>query len=296
MPPRRVTPWASHTSLPSDRIRPSPSQPANPEKGKGKGKGKGKAMAAVAPEPPRSAVVRGLDEPLAGLNSSESTQPSHNKSSQKATTATGTGPQADPREGCFCQARVHALSEHTPLCTACGLVLCAFTPATPPLPTLRWAAPHPAHACGAHRAAGGAARPDACGGGRGAREGGGGGAPCRGRVPHSRPFSSSPSTTSSSWPGAVRRPPAVDTACSRSIRARVASWSTRIRVFLTSGATLMLPGHGSESEEEAAAVFYAPSSGVPPPSERSRVRACAAWACDTLGGFEGRRIALKLGH
>ncbi|KAI9507976.1 hypothetical protein F5148DRAFT_1368107 [Russula earlei] len=119
MPPRRVTPWASHASLPSDRIRPSPSQPANPEKGKEKGKGKGKAMAAAAPDPPRSAAVRGLDEPLAGLNSSESTQPSHNKSSQKATTATGTGPQADPREGCFGQ----------PACTPCRNIRHSARPA-----------------------------------------------------------------------------------------------------------------------------------------------------------------------
>ncbi|KAH9967104.1 hypothetical protein BJV74DRAFT_889989 [Russula compacta] len=118
MPPRRgggTTPWAStRGSLLSDRIRPSgPAQPAKLERGKGKAK-------AATSEPPRSAAVRRLDELLAGLHSSFAQPP--NNEGKKATGAAA-NPQAD-HEGCFCQARVHALSEYTPLCTACGLVLC----------------------------------------------------------------------------------------------------------------------------------------------------------------------------
>ncbi|KAH9967536.1 hypothetical protein BC827DRAFT_600301 [Russula dissimulans] len=123
MPPRpsRGTAWTSHGSLPSDRIRPpGASHPAKSEKGKGKAK---------AADPPRSAAVRRLDELLAGLLSSESTgtQPpnnEHKKTRRKAVTDAESG----EGEGCFCQARVHALSEYTPLCTTCGLVLCTLHP------------------------------------------------------------------------------------------------------------------------------------------------------------------------
>ncbi|KZV97354.1 hypothetical protein EXIGLDRAFT_583505, partial [Exidia glandulosa HHB12029] len=31
----------------------------------------------------------------------------------------------DPKGGCFCLARSHPLSTYTPICLACGIVLCA---------------------------------------------------------------------------------------------------------------------------------------------------------------------------
>ncbi|RDX47135.1 hypothetical protein OH76DRAFT_1465175 [Lentinus brumalis] len=34
------------------------------------------------------------------------------------------GGERDPKGGCFCQARMHALSTHTPICRSCGLILC----------------------------------------------------------------------------------------------------------------------------------------------------------------------------
>ncbi|KAI9507233.1 hypothetical protein F5148DRAFT_1368574 [Russula earlei] len=267
-------------------VRPYSAQPIAPSK-PGKGEGEGKAMAAAAPDPPRSAAVRGLDEPLAGLNSSESTQPSHNKSSQKATTSTGTGAQADPREGCFCQARVHALSENTPLCTACGLVLCAFTPATPPLPTLRWAAPHPARACGAHRATlaeEAAAREREAEAVRLAE----GVFPILGPSPppqqQQQQQQQQLARRGTAPAGDGYRVLPVD---SRTGRVKVDSYPS----FLTSSAMLLLPGHGSESEEEAAAVFYAPSSRVPPPPrevEYVRVRRGPATRWVDLRGGEVR--------
>ena len=100
MPPRRGTPWVSHSSLLSDRIRPSSGspQPKISEKGKGKAK-------AVTPEPPpRSDAVRKLDELLDGLRSSPtSNQP------RKAEAGRVTGASAD-REGCFCQGTSACLS------------------------------------------------------------------------------------------------------------------------------------------------------------------------------------------
>ncbi|KAI0282421.1 hypothetical protein BC826DRAFT_1110801 [Russula brevipes] len=123
MPPRRGTPWASSRgSLLSDRIRPS--GPPQPTKGKGK--------AAATPEPPRSAAVRKLDELLAGLRSSESTQPPNSENNKDV--LAGPGDLRVDRDGCFCQARAHALSEYTPLCTACGLVLCTLHPPHRPCP------------------------------------------------------------------------------------------------------------------------------------------------------------------
>ncbi|KAH9973604.1 hypothetical protein BGW80DRAFT_1308425 [Lactifluus volemus] len=119
MPPRRTTTaWASpRGSLPSDRIRPpqppQPAPPAKPDKGKGKAK-------ATLRDPPPSAAVRKLDELLAGLRSSSyQLKNNDNNNKNKKATAVDSG-------GCFCQARVHALSEYTPLCTVCGLVLCAL--------------------------------------------------------------------------------------------------------------------------------------------------------------------------
>ena len=96
MPPRRRTPWVSHSSLLSDRIRPSSgsSQPTKSEKGKGKAK-------AVTPEPPpRSAAVRKLDELLDGLHSSSTSNQQPKNETRKATAAQGAGAYD---EGCFCQ-------------------------------------------------------------------------------------------------------------------------------------------------------------------------------------------------
>lgn len=114
----------------------------------------------AAPEPPRSAAVRRLDELIEGLLSSEST-PSASRSQPKTQNKSAT----EDRDACFCQgkcsffqssclethhqsssplivsfsyhfhfyaptphpthsARVHALSEYTPICTHCGLILC----------------------------------------------------------------------------------------------------------------------------------------------------------------------------
>src|SRR5882672_9375019 len=99
--PLRGTAWTSHGSLPSDRIRPpGSSQPAKSEKGKGKGK-------AAAPDPPRSAAVRALDELLAGLLSSKptGTQPPNNEhKNTRGTAVTGAAPlHTESLEGCFCQ-------------------------------------------------------------------------------------------------------------------------------------------------------------------------------------------------
>ncbi|KAI9464284.1 hypothetical protein F5148DRAFT_1368789 [Russula earlei] len=72
----------------------------------------------------------------------------------------------------------------------------------------------------------------------------------------------------------------------RTGRVKVDSYSS----FLTSGATLLLPGHGSESEEEAATVFDAPSSRVPPPPrevEYVRVRRGPATRWVELRGRAG---------
>lgn len=98
MPPRRGTPWVSHGSLLSDRIRP-PSGSPQPTKSE---KGKGKAKAATPEPPPRSAAVRKLDELLDGLRSSSTSNQQPKSETRKATTAQGAGDSAD-REGCFCQ-------------------------------------------------------------------------------------------------------------------------------------------------------------------------------------------------
>jgi hypothetical protein len=97
MPPRRGTPWASHGSLLSDRIRP-PSRSPQPTKLE---KGKGKAKAATPEPPPRGAAVRKLDELLDGLRSSP-TSNQQPKNETRKVTVQGAGASAD-REGCFCQ-------------------------------------------------------------------------------------------------------------------------------------------------------------------------------------------------
>jgi len=73
----------------------------------------------AVPEPPPSAAVRRLDELIAGFTTSTT--------ATAVTTATAPGIAVD-RDACFCQARVHAVSEYTPICTSCGLVLCAQQP------------------------------------------------------------------------------------------------------------------------------------------------------------------------
>ncbi|KAI9433501.1 hypothetical protein H4582DRAFT_2060913 [Lactarius indigo] len=119
MPPRSGTAWTS------DRIRPQPHKssahlaaqtPSKSDKGKGR---------VSTPEPPRSAAVRKLDDLLANLRSSSTSEPTRSQRLQNNTTKD---------DGCFCQARTHALSEYTPLCTACGLVLCALHPPHRPCP------------------------------------------------------------------------------------------------------------------------------------------------------------------
>ncbi|KAJ7149405.1 hypothetical protein C8R43DRAFT_924984 [Mycena crocata] len=96
------TAWTKRaSSVPSDRIRPSP--PPSSTSGKNS-KGKGKAAAA---EPPKSKAVRHLESLKSGLE------------------ASAEKPQKDPKGGCFCQARDHGLSTHTALCRNCGLILCA---------------------------------------------------------------------------------------------------------------------------------------------------------------------------
>ncbi|KAM5544347.1 hypothetical protein V8D89_002007 [Ganoderma adspersum] len=90
------TAWASRgSSLPSDRI-PSKAQAAQPAKAKGKQKDA---------RPPKSKEVLRLEKLRDDL--------------RKAT-----GKERDPKGGCFCQARMHPLSTHTPICRACGLILC----------------------------------------------------------------------------------------------------------------------------------------------------------------------------
>ncbi|RXW15517.1 hypothetical protein EST38_g10335 [Candolleomyces aberdarensis] len=96
----KKTAWTS--SVPSDRIPPSrPSQPAAQSKTGGKGKGKGPA------EPPKSPAIQKLVKAIKDLREASLVDP-------------------DPKGGCFCQSRTHPLSTYTPLCLACGLVLCSI--------------------------------------------------------------------------------------------------------------------------------------------------------------------------
>ncbi|KZT66119.1 hypothetical protein DAEQUDRAFT_675589 [Daedalea quercina L-15889] len=96
-----------HTAWTSDRIPTAkPKQSAQPQ-----GKGKQKAK-----EPPRSKEVQRLEQLRDGIRYA-------------------TGRERDPKGGCFCQARMHLLSSHTPICRNCGLILCELQ-----LP--RYACPH----------------------------------------------------------------------------------------------------------------------------------------------------------
>jgi hypothetical protein len=119
MPPRRGTPWVSHGSLLSDRIRP-PSGSPQPTKSE---KGKGKAKAPTPEPPPRSAAVRKLDELLDGLRSSStSNQQQPKNETGKVTTALSASAYAD-REGCFCQ----GTSAFFPSCTTFFLPFFKFS-------------------------------------------------------------------------------------------------------------------------------------------------------------------------
>ncbi|KAI0644269.1 hypothetical protein C8Q79DRAFT_914225 [Trametes meyenii] len=93
------TAWTKKgSSLPSDRIPPKAHQAqAGPAKAKGKRKDE--------PAPPKSKDVRRLEKLRDDL--------------RKAS-----GRDKDPKGGCFCQARMHPLSAYTPICRACGLILC----------------------------------------------------------------------------------------------------------------------------------------------------------------------------
>ncbi|EIW58826.1 uncharacterized protein TRAVEDRAFT_58921 [Trametes versicolor FP-101664 SS1] len=87
------------SSLPSDRIPPKVQPQAAPSASKAKGKQKAETA------PPKSKEVRKLEKQRDDLRKSS-------------------GLDKDPKGGCFCQARMHALSPFTPICRACGLILC----------------------------------------------------------------------------------------------------------------------------------------------------------------------------
>ncbi|KAI0766885.1 hypothetical protein BD413DRAFT_480500 [Trametes elegans] len=93
------TAWTKKgSSLPSDRIPPKVQSQPTPAKTKAKGKRKDSA-------PPKSKDVRKLEKLRDDLRNAS-------------------GHDADPSGGCFCQARMHGLSIYTPICRACGLILC----------------------------------------------------------------------------------------------------------------------------------------------------------------------------
>ncbi|KAH0832927.1 hypothetical protein J3R83DRAFT_11894 [Lanmaoa asiatica] len=94
------TAWSSSGSLVSDRIRPHPP----PQRQQNKGKGKAKAP---TPEPHKSKTVRELEARLDGARGSN-------------------GRVKDPKGGCFCQARKHALSNYVTMCRQCGMILCTL--------------------------------------------------------------------------------------------------------------------------------------------------------------------------
>ncbi|KAF9055969.1 hypothetical protein BJ165DRAFT_1398733 [Panaeolus papilionaceus] len=91
------TAWSKSSSLTSDKLRSGP----RPGNNQGQGKGKGKQRE----EEPKSQAVQSLETLL-----------------QEVKTANGR--TKDPKGGCFCLARNHKVSAYTPICTACGLILC----------------------------------------------------------------------------------------------------------------------------------------------------------------------------
>ncbi|CDO68185.1 hypothetical protein BN946_scf184938.g37 [Trametes cinnabarina] len=91
------TAWTKKgSSVPSDWIAPKSQPQAAPARPKGKQKDS---------TPPKSKEVRRLEKLRDDLRKSS-------------------GREKDPKGGCFCQARLHPLSPYTPICRACGLILC----------------------------------------------------------------------------------------------------------------------------------------------------------------------------
>ncbi|KIY45920.1 hypothetical protein FISHEDRAFT_66702 [Fistulina hepatica ATCC 64428] len=102
------TAWSSNASyFPSDRIRPSNVQPKGGNK-QGESSGRNERKNAPTP-PPKSQANIMLESLLRGIQDSSSRPIAK-----------------DPKGGCFCLARVHSLSDYTPLCRTCGLILCAI--------------------------------------------------------------------------------------------------------------------------------------------------------------------------
>ncbi|KAG2133657.1 uncharacterized protein EDB93DRAFT_1242799 [Suillus bovinus] len=94
------TAWSKAAgSVPSDRLRPAQRPQHVPQK---QSKGKGKTQ-----EPAKSKAICKLESLAEGVRKSS-------------------GREKDPKGGCFCQAREHDLSPHTPICRSCGLILCAI--------------------------------------------------------------------------------------------------------------------------------------------------------------------------
>ncbi|EAU89952.2 hypothetical protein CC1G_08434 [Coprinopsis cinerea okayama7 len=107
----RKTPWTKGpSSLPSDRLPPRSSTPkSSSTKSNSKGKGPQER------EEPKSAEVRRLERQIQKLRAASLVDP-------------------DPKGGCFCRARTHPLSPYTPICKACGLVLCSINAPQHPCP------------------------------------------------------------------------------------------------------------------------------------------------------------------
>ncbi|KAI0628240.1 hypothetical protein C8Q77DRAFT_482371 [Trametes polyzona] len=93
------TAWTKKgSSLPSDRI--PPKAQSQPSTASSKAKGKQKESM-----PQKSKEVRKLEK-------------------QRDDLRNASGRDKDPKGGCFCQARMHELSQYTPICRSCGLILC----------------------------------------------------------------------------------------------------------------------------------------------------------------------------
>ncbi|KAJ3570604.1 hypothetical protein NP233_g4295 [Leucocoprinus birnbaumii] len=93
------------------RLTPKP----KPQQQKSKPKSSGKSTPSnnnSEPEIPKSRAVRELETLIARLSA----------------TASSSSPTRDPKGGCFCLAREHPLSQHTPSCPSCALPLCTLNP------------------------------------------------------------------------------------------------------------------------------------------------------------------------
>ncbi|KAF8883481.1 hypothetical protein CPB84DRAFT_1790005, partial [Gymnopilus junonius] len=90
------TAWSNQSShLTSDRLKPKP-RPNNVASPKSKGKGKQQQ----SPSPSKKALLIAV--------------------------RAASGLDKDPKGGCFCLARTHKLSPYSPICGACGLILCSL--------------------------------------------------------------------------------------------------------------------------------------------------------------------------